>query len=60
MKKKNIKKCKDLFESILCLCAEGPEFYKDKLILIERISNDAVKGIELCNKEIKKTRPFWV
>ena len=45
--KSEIEKCKDLFESILCLCSEGPEFYS-KLELMDTIIKEASKGYGIC------------
>jgi len=45
-----IRKVKDIFESITCLCAEGPEFH-GKMELVELIAKEAVKGYFLCRAE---------
>lgn len=44
-----IKELKDLFDSIVCLAAEGPEFHT-KLELMEAIKDEAIKGYELCKQ----------
>lgn len=38
---------KNLFESITCLCAEGPEFM-GKLQLVDAIRKEAHKGFDIC------------
>ena len=48
-----IEQAKDLFESITCLCAEGPEFMK-KLELTEAISKEAIKGFNLCKENLQQ------
>lgn len=45
---------KHLFESITCLCAEGPEFHT-KMELLEAISREAVKGFNFCKEALKDT-----
>jgi len=47
-----LKQCKDLFESISCLCAEGPEFM-GKLQITEAVLKDAMKGYNLCKEALK-------
>ena len=45
----DLKRLKYLFDSIVCLCAEGPEFHS-KLELVEYIQKEAVKGYNLCKE----------
>lgn len=47
MTKEQIEEVKNLFDSITCLCAEGPEFYT-KMELMDIIVKEAVKGYNLC------------
>ena len=49
--KKDIEKCKDLFESISCLCCEGSEFMT-KMELMEAIGKDALRGYDICNRHL--------
>lgn len=49
--KTNIEKCKDLFESISCLCCEGPEFMTT-IELMRAIGKDAGKGYDLCARHL--------
>ena len=42
-----VEKCRLLFESISCLCCEGPEFMT-KMELMKAIGKDAGKGYDLC------------
>ena len=44
-----------LFESITCLCAEGPEFMGN-LDLCKVIERDAARGFELCGEALKLER----
>ncbi len=43
----DIEDCKDIFDIIICLCAEGIEFHTTTEIL-NMICEEAVKGYELC------------
>jgi len=45
--KSDIEKCKELFESILCLCSEGPEFHT-KMELMDAVLREARKGFSIC------------
>ena len=45
--KTDIQKCKDLFESIIVLCVEGPEIHPP-VQLFRSIIQEAVKGMEIC------------
>jgi len=49
--KKDIEKCKDLFESISCLCCEGPEFMT-KMELMSAIAKDAGSGYDICKRNL--------
>ena len=49
--KKDIEKCKDLFESISCLCCEGPEFMS-KMKLMSAIGKEANKGYDICKRHL--------
>lgn len=49
--KKDIEKCKDLFESISCLCCEGPELMS-KMELMSAINKDAGKGYDICKRHL--------
>lgn len=42
-----VEKCRLLFESISCLCCEGPEFMT-KMELMKAIGKDAGEGYDLC------------
>ena len=46
--KTDIQKCKDLFESIIVLCVEGPEVVRP-VQLFRSITQEAVKGIKICD-----------
>ena len=45
--KSDIEKCKELFESILCLCSEGPEFHT-KMELMDAVLREAREGFSIC------------
>jgi len=45
-----VREANKLFESIMCLCSEGPEFH-NKLELLDIIKEEAKKGYELTNKD---------
>ncbi len=45
--KTTIEECKDFFESIMCLCVEGPEFHT-KMELVDIILAEATNGYNLC------------
>lgn len=45
-----VREANKIFESITCLCAEGPEFYS-KLNLVELIVKEALKGYNLTKKD---------
>ena len=45
--KSDIEKCKELFESILCLCSEGPEFHTF-MELMDAVLREARKGFSIC------------
>ena len=49
--KKDLMVAKGIFESISCLCAEGPEFHT-KLELVELIQAEAIKGYNFCKEKI--------
>ena len=44
----DIEKIKFCFESILCLCSEGPEFM-NKVSLCNLVMKEANIGMDLCN-----------
>jgi len=48
--KKQMKELQELFNSILCLCAEGIEFMT-RVELAESISKEATKGYDLCKEK---------
>lgn len=51
MTKEQIEEVKNLFDSITCLCVEGPEFHT-KMELMDIIIKEAVKGYNLCKKDL--------
>ena len=51
--KGRIQNIRILLESILCLCAEGPEFM-DKIPLVERIAKDAALATKVCDELLTK------
>jgi len=46
-----IEESKQLFENIMCLCSEGPEFM-NKIEICEAIIKEATKGFELCKSQL--------
>ena len=54
--KKDIEKLRTIFESISCLCAEGPEFCT-KLELTDAIQKDAMKGYNFCKRLLSPNNP---
>ena len=44
-----IDKIRGLFDSIICLAAEGPE-YNDEIVLLDQIIKEANKGLRLCEE----------
>jgi len=51
MHKEIIMKLQNLFESIICLAVEGPEFFT-KLELMDAIQKEAMQGHELCKRHL--------
>jgi len=51
MKNNDLQKLQSLFDSIICLAMEGPEFHT-KLELMEAIEKEATKGYELCKRHL--------
>ena len=47
MDKQEVAKLRNLFDSIVCLAAEGPELHP-KLDLMEAIIEEATKGYDIC------------
>jgi len=54
--KEDIKKCQELFDSISCLCCEGPEFMS-KIELMSAIGKDAGKGYDICKRHLIANAP---
>ena len=54
--KTTIEECKDFFESIMCLCVEGPEFHT-KMELVDAICQEATKGYDLCRSSQQADSP---
>jgi hypothetical protein len=52
MTKEQVEEIKNLFDSITCLCVEGPEFHS-RVVLMDTIIKEAVKGYNLCKKYLK-------
>jgi len=52
--KDTIEKLQRLFDSISCLCAEGPEFY-GKIALVEAIGREAMKGYDICKDALQQS-----
>ena len=52
-----IEELQELFNSISCLCAEGPEFL-GKMELIEAIGRDARKGYDICKKVLQPLKSY--
>ena len=52
MKMNTLERAKDLFESILCLCVEGPEVMR-KLQICEKVGLEALDGMNICEEAIK-------
>ena len=52
--KEIIEELKDIFESISCLCAEGPEFCT-KLELTDAIQKETMHGYEICKSYLDRT-----
>jgi len=48
-----INQAKDLFESIMVLCVEGPEVCK-RMDLINIILKESIKGYDLCKTALRK------
>ena len=61
MDKETIIELQGLFDSIVCLALEGPEFHT-KLELMKAIEKEAMRGYELCkrhlSKSTKQTKPL--
>ena len=53
---KTVEECKNLFESITCLRAEGVEFYSATEIL-DSICREAMKGYDLCKNHLINVAP---
>jgi len=54
--RKTIEEAKKLFESIICLRAEGVEFFSSREIL-DSIYKEAMKGYNLCEKALNSPTP---
>ena len=50
---KLIEELKTLFDSIICLCADGPEFH-NKLQLVDLIGKEAGKGYNICKTALQQ------
>lgn len=48
-----VREANKLFDSILCLCCEGPELLS-KIDLVECIKKEAMKGYNLTDKPTKE------
>lgn len=57
-----IEQLKKLFESISCLCAEGPEVF-EALKIIEAIQKETTKGYKICERYLYEEKeilfPPW-
>lgn len=42
-----IEQAREIFETIMCLCAEGPDVLR-KMELVDLILKEAVRGFDLC------------
>jgi len=49
--REQITELKDIFDSIICLAVEGPEFCT-KLKLMDAIQKEAMKGYKLCKRHL--------